>query len=99
MMKTTTWFLSLMVGCALAPLTIPAATLYVDVNSANPTPPFTNWAIAAVTIQDAVDASVDGDTVLVNDGVYATGNRPAYDSRTPDIGRVLWRDFQGFWLS
>ena len=53
-----------------------AATHYVDANSASPTPPYTNWASAARVIQDAVNAAVTGDEVVVTNGIYATGGRP-----------------------
>lgn len=42
-----------------------AATLYVSLGSTNPTPPYTNWATAATNIQDAIEASADGDLILV----------------------------------
>ena len=45
-----------------------AATLYVDINSANPTSPYTTWETAAKTIQDAIDAAQSGDTVVVTNG-------------------------------
>jgi hypothetical protein len=48
---------------------------YVDVNSTNATPPYTNWTIAATNIQDAVDAAVAGDEIVVTNGIYATGGR------------------------
>ncbi|HTL55422.1 MAG TPA: PKD domain-containing protein [Candidatus Limnocylindrales bacterium] len=52
-----------------------AATRYVDVNGINATPPYTNWAIAATNIQDAVDAAVAGDEIVVTNGIYASGGR------------------------
>jgi hypothetical protein len=50
-----------------------AALRYVDLNSANPTPPYTNWATAAETIQDVVDAAALADEVVVTNGIYAAG--------------------------
>ena len=50
-----------------------ATVRYVDSNSTNATPPFTDWTTAAATIQDAVNSSVSGDLVLVTNGVYTMG--------------------------
>jgi len=53
-----------------------AATHYVDAqNGAGAAVPFTNWATAAVAIQDAVDVASDGEFILVNTGVYASGTQ------------------------
>ena len=46
---------------------------YVDMNSTNATPPYTNWTTAATNIQDAVNAAVAGDEIVVTNGIYATG--------------------------
>ena len=50
-------------------------TRYVAKDNPNAAPPYTNWATAAATIQDAVDASASSDTVLVMNGVYETRGR------------------------
>jgi len=57
----------------LSVFTALAEVHYVDVNSTNATPPYTNWTTAATNIQDAVDAAVAGDEVVVTNGVCATG--------------------------
>jgi len=47
-----------------------ASTFYVSTNSPNPAPPYATWDTAAHSIQPAVDAASDGDTVLVSAGEY-----------------------------
>ena len=48
-----------------------AAVRYVDINNTAPTAPYIGWPIAATNIQDAVDLSSNGDTILVAEGLYA----------------------------
>ncbi|HOW97317.1 MAG TPA: choice-of-anchor Q domain-containing protein [Kiritimatiellia bacterium] len=64
---------ALWIGLAIAPCAR-AITRYVALSGAS-IPPYTNWAMAAATIQTALDASQDGDTILVSNGVYSTGSR------------------------
>lgn len=60
----------------------PARILFVD--AANPAPvfPYTNWTTAAQVIQDAVDAAATDSLILVTNGIYASGGRPAVGGLT-----------------
>lgn len=78
-MKTNRRHPSALQECAwllfLLAQTAQAATWYVATNG-NDAAAGTNWAAAKRTIQAAVDVAASNDTVLVSNGVYATGTRP-----------------------
>ncbi len=54
---------------------VESAWHYVALNSAAPAAPYNSWASAATNIQDAVDASWAGSSILVSNGVFETGGR------------------------
>jgi hypothetical protein len=51
------------------------AQRYVNVSNTAPASPYTSWATAATTIQDAIDTANTNDEILVTNGIYAVGQR------------------------
>jgi parallel beta-helix repeat protein len=51
---------------------------YVRPGSATPVPPYTNWATAAIYIQDAVNVALAGELVVADAGFYSGGNTIIY---------------------
>jgi PKD repeat protein len=59
-----------------------AATRFVSLYNTEPAAPYLTWATAATNIQEAIDEAVDGDEIVVTNGVYATGGRSVYGTMT-----------------
>ncbi len=55
---------------------------FVAMDSPAPIYPFTSWDSAAHSIQEAVDAAMDGDTVWATNGIYQTGFAEPVSGRT-----------------
>jgi alpha-tubulin suppressor-like RCC1 family protein len=64
---------------------IPGVVRFVNPGSLSPGAPYTAWSVAATNLQDAVDASTDGDFILVTNGVYSSVGRVSSDGATNDV--------------
>ncbi len=62
-----------------AALLLESSNHYVNLASSAPASPYLTWSTAATNIQDAINASIRGDTIIVTDGVYQCAGYTAPD--------------------
>jgi hypothetical protein len=75
------------VACTTVVSVIAQPIHYVKASNATPVYPYTNWATAATSIQQAIDASsTAGRLVLVTNGVYLAGGKAVYGTM---LNRVI----------
>ena len=73
------WVVCVALSLLAVPRPVLAVNRYVSLSCTNPVSPYTNWVTAATNIQDAVNAAMAGETVVVTDGVYSSGSTFAGD--------------------
>src|SRR5688572_7749620 len=81
-MKSCRPFMPLLLLFVFQAIASSGAVLHVNVNNPNPSFPYNGWATAATNIQDAIDAAVPGDQILVTNGLYQFGSVVAADGTT-----------------
>jgi len=69
---------------AVIELLAPVSTTHVRVDNPTPRAPFSSWESAATNLQDAVDFTLPGGTILASNGVYRTGA-----TRSNGLNRVV----------
>jgi hypothetical protein len=81
---------------------VKAATYYVSAGNPAPVAPYSSWTTAATNIQDAIAQTVNGDTVLVTNGIYAYGGAAivgTFTNRVALTNAVTVESVNGPWVT